>query len=767
MMWNRARIPLLLLIAVSLLLVSGCSHSYRAEILRAKSYAARDDYKNAVIHFQLALNRVPPQQQDLRSLIYFDIGDVLWRAGRQNQAFGYFEKAAETDPKNLDANLRLGQLLVSGGAISEAIPFIERAQLIDPTDARVLATMGAIEAAGGHETKARTYMIASLNADPSNTGVAIALAEMYNRANRVGEARQVLRDSAEHNPGSAAPWLALARLEEQEGKLKPAEEAYRSAVKAEDSVEANLRLSQFLQRTSRIQEAEELLKKVDGMQPARSTSWPDFQLITGRPLEAIRSYLRVLTADHLHGSKENAEAQSQLASRVVESQLQTALASSDPAMKQELIRQAKSLLEGFRQVLDPGTTAVLKVEVALAEDRLDEAQKFAESALEKAPDSAAAHYVKGVVLERAGKSAEAKVEWNAALQADEAHVPTRIALGSLLLSEGSLPAAEGLAAGSVRLEPANIRALQLYSRILYEESRLAPANAIANRALAIDSGSLEARMVLGDIALRRGDLRNALLEYQKAVVSNPQSAAALRGLVQVYRHGDVKPEMVRHIESIAKLPPASAPLMEIAGRLYAELGDYKEAIRALKQSLDLDDSRSSAVFALGQVYAQNGDPRSAEAVLAGLRASGIEKQRIGSLVAALEAEQRNESSKAIENYEEAVKLGEGTGIAANNLAWLYASQGKELDRALQLAKQASDIRPEDPAILDTLGVVHLKRRDYSAAIVELKHAAELAQARSNSTANRQLSSMIRMHLAEAYEGAGEEVPAAAGQDAAR
>ena len=736
--------------------------------MRAKAFAAKDDFKNAVIHFQLALTRVPEQNRELRSEIYYDLGQVLWRAGRQNEAFNHFQKAAEVDPASIEANLRVAQLLVSGGALSEAIPYIEQAQALDPGNPQVLATMGAIEAASGHEIKARTYLISSLNSDPSNSAVAIALAELYSRRNRIAEARQVLKNCADHDPASAAPWLAMARLEEQEGNMQAAEQDYRSAVKAEDSVEANLRLSQFLQRTSQIKEAEEVLKRVDDMQPSNSTSLPDFQLITGRPLKAIQSYLRALALNQLlkQDKKENAS-QPELASRVVESQLQSAVLANDAETRRHFIKEAKSLLAGFGKRLDPGTKAVLNAEVALAENQNEVAQKQAQAAVDVAPDSAAAHYVKGVVLARQGRSAEAKVEWNAGLLSDETHVPTRLALGEALLSEGSLPGAEELVAGSVRLEPANIQALQLYSRVLLQEGRLAAASAIANRAIAIDADALGARMTLGDVALRRGDLREALTEYQKAVVSDPQSATALHGLVQVYRYGHVSPEMVQHIESIAKLPPPSAPLMEIAGRLYAEMGEYKEAARVLRDSIRLDGKRSSAVLALGQVYAETGQTHAAEQVLASSKISGGEKQQIASLIDGLQAEQANDKSKAIEKYEQALRLGERTGIAANNLAWLYASMGSHLDRALHLAKQASEISPEDPAVVDTLGMVHLKRRDYTNAIIELKHAAELVQAQGDDQRSKRLSSAIYLHLAEAYEAAGERDSAAAARSQAR
>ena len=45
----------------------------------------------------------------------------------------------------------------------------------------------------------------------------------------------------------------------------------------------------------------------------------------------------------------------------------------------------------------------------------------------------------------------------------------------------------------------------------------------------------------------------------------------------------------------------------------------------------------------------------------------------------------------------------------NNLAFLLAETGESLDEALKLARQAVGKEPNNPAFLDTLGFVYLKR----------------------------------------------------------
>ena len=115
-------------------------------------------------------------------------------------------------------------------------------------------------------------------------------------------------------------------------------------------------------------------------------------------------------------------------------------------------------------------------------------------------------------------------------------------------------------------------------------------------------------------------------------------------------------------------------------------------------------------------------------------------------------------AKTTEEYEHSLQKGDPTGATANNLAWLYAQKGTNLDRALALALKAQMLAPQNPAVLDTLGVVHLKRHEYSKAVKDLETALQL-------TATAPVSSetllQFRQHLAEAYLRSGQTQAASA------
>ena len=63
--------------------------------------------------------------------------------------------------------------------------------------------------------------------------------------------------------------------------------------------------------------------------------------------------------------------------------------------------------------------------------------------------------------------------------------------------------------------------------------------------------------------------------------------------------------------------------------------------------------------------------------------------------------------------------------AANNLAYLLAQEGKDLDEALKLSLSASERQPEDANIRDTLGWVYYRKGMLDSAIAQFRASLEL------------------------------------------
>ena len=102
--------------------------------------------------------------------------------------------------------------------------------------------------------------------------------------------------------------------------------------------------------------------------------------------------------------------------------------------------------------------------------------------------------------------------------------------------------------------------------------------------------------------------------------------------------------------------------------------------------------------------------------------------------------------KAKANYEKALRINPKLAAAANNLAWLYADKGENMDTALTLAQTAREQMPQDPNVADTLGWVYYKRNTYLKAISYLKEAAEKSPN----------NPIVQYHLGMAYHKNGDK-----------
>jgi type IV pilus assembly protein PilF len=82
------------------------------------------------------------------------------------------------------------------------------------------------------------------------------------------------------------------------------------------------------------------------------------------------------------------------------------------------------------------------------------------------------------------------------------------------------------------------------------------------------------------------------------------------------------------------------------------------------------------------------------------------------------------SQQAKSNYEHAVQLGADDAELFNNLAYLEAEIGRDLDTAGVHAQKALQKSPSNPSYADTVGIIYLKKKQTAAALQVFKALTE-------------------------------------------
>jgi Flp pilus assembly protein TadD len=113
----------------------------------------------------------------------------------------------------------------------------------------------------------------------------------------------------------------------------------------------------------------------------------------------------------------------------------------------------------------------------------------------------------------------------------------------------------------------------------------------------------------------------------------------------------------------------------------------------------------------------------------------------------LEAQGKRDDAR--KSYEATVNGTKNAPVASNNLAFIYADQGTNLDVALQLATSAKQSLPDDPSVDDTIGWIYYKKNLMSLAVRPLR----------DSLRKRPDNAEVLYHLGMTYAKLGDEVNA--------
>jgi tetratricopeptide (TPR) repeat protein len=247
----------------------------------------------------------------------------------------------------------------------------------------------------------------------------------------------------------------------------------------------------------------------------------------------------------------------------------------------------------------------------------------------------------------------------------------------------------------------------------------------------------------------------AITAFRRALELNPMELDAIHGLVALDLASGRRTEAFDRLRVLLDRAPNHAGLLALAGRTHFAAANLADAERLLSRAIEADPNTLEAYSDLAQIYLRQ--DRNDEARRALERRVEREERPVASLtMIGLIHQRQNRSDDARRVFERVLTIDPKAPIAANNLAWIYAESGGNLDVALQLAQTAIAGAPDSADVADTLGWIYLKKQLYPLAIKTLGRAAELDP--KNAT--------FQYHLGLAYARSGDAERARATLEAA-
>ena len=358
-----------------------------------------------------------------------------------------------------------------------------------------------------------------------------------------------------------------------------------------------------------------------------------------------------------------------------------------------------------------------------SEGKTDEAIATVKAAVAADPRFAQAHIAlaDGYVVKK--NIDEAIKEYREGLRLDPKSVIAQVQIARSEMTRGKVSDAIEAAQSALKMQPGNAEAQLVLVRAYLATGDLGHAGTMVNELASKYPASAGVEAQRGFLLQAKRDLAGARRAFEHTLELDPTSIEALTALVALDVTGGRGPQARARVEARLALTPKDPDILMLAARTYYTMGAIKEGDEALRRVTEVEPSNIQAFGMLAQSYITQHRTDGAIAEY-----TEIVKRNPGSVSArtaiGVLLEAQNKMAEAEKQYEQVLQIDPRAAVAANNLAWIYAQTGKNLDVALKFAQTAKEGLPDNPEVADTLGWVYYKKDLGSLAVRAFKESLQ-------------------------------------------
>ena len=708
-------------IAIAGLLLSGCAADPQEHLARGKTYLAQKKYEEAIVELRTAI------QADSKLVpARLALADAYTASGNGNEALRETIRAADLAPQDAEIQLRTAKLLLFAQAYDDARARAERVVALSPKNVDAHIVLGNALAGLSELDRAIAQFEEAMKVDSTSAEPYIGIGAVQVTKRQSAEAEQTFLRAVAVEPSSMRAQLALAHFYWASQQFDKTEAALKTALSIEPSnLTANRAMAAFLVSTRRLPEAEPYFVAIAKHSPTSSTigMLAQYYATVGRKAEARK----VLT-----GLATRPDAYSDATVRLARMDL----ADGDRAAAASRVKDVLS--HDARHV----EALVLSATLLFDDGKYEQASKAIASALAVNNDYAPAHELAGRIHLVTDGPATAIKSFEEALRTQPNSIRPLIYLARIHLDAGAPDTSLRYAEQALALRPASVDARVLVARSYLTKGDAARARPIIAE---LEKGMPAVAMVHNlsaalSVATRRPDAARA--SYEKARKLDPQDLEPVAGLLELDFTAARPAEATSRVESLLS-HRRDEPALLLAARTYARAGNGTHAESLLIEAIGKNPNRLSNYAELGQLYTHERRLDDAVGQFERMRQRDP-KSLTASTMLGLIHERRGDVTAAEREYLRALSIEGRAVIAANNLAWLYVSSNRNLDKALEFAQIAHQQVPGDAQIEDTLGWIYVRKNLPATGIPYLESSA----------GKLPKDATVQLHLGTAYVQAG-------------
>lgn len=630
---------------------------------------------------------------------------ILLAEGRRDEAKEHVETMRQQGARHPYANYLAGVIAYGDGDLGTAKERLQTALSNSANNMPAQFVLGAIRLQEEQYAQAVNLLQDVVAAQPANAQARAMLATAHRGMDQGERASRVLAEGIRHVADDSE---ALALLARAAGNDIESVIANLDAPDPGDpeSQRAQLRFAQTLMGQGAAQPALALLE-----QPA----------LAGGDDELVRRQYLALAA--LRSGETDRAVQE--AEALVDNYPENAPAhnlAGGVYMALERFDEARAAFERASELApESAQVAFNKGLLALSQDNAEEAVSHLERGLQTAPDNLTALMALAEAHNRLGNTADAiNALERGATAADEAVQPY-VAIARLQRREGNLEAALAAADRAVQRAPGNPQVLALQGRLRLEAGQTEAAVDSLQAAVDAAPDSAELRFQLAQVQSEAGDTEGSLATLEALVADRPELTQPAYTLAMTQIEQGSYEAALETAEALKEQDNGTGPGNLAQGHALSGAGEHEAAAAAYGRAVDAGQRDALAPLVTSRDEAGIDNPAAPlERWLENNPDDNGSRMSLAQWYV-----QRGDYLEAVPHFEALAEATERENASMlNNLAWSYYEVGD--DRALETAREAYALAPDNPTVTDTLGWIELQAGNVDRAVELLSSAVESA-----------------------------------------